>query len=404
MSATKIKNIHVRNLRRIQDEKIELNGCTAIVVAGNNKGKSTLLRALIDRFRGLKSDHIVSVDERKGFYKMVLTNGEVIEWDIDSNGKEKLSFTANGEKQKVTKEFMQAYFPKGFDVDEFLNKVPGKQKKDLERISGLDFTEVDREYEAVYENRTYYNKRLSEEKAKRIKFETHWVNEVRSTDDIEKEMNSIDVHNMNYKTVETKLAEKKLLLKDNYNEIDALKARIELLQELNMQLETEIDKGTIWLQDEKKKPKDEKYKNQLLVKVIDIRANNAAVLQEAEYKHCEDAAITSDNDIKKILFDKQEMLRLADMPDGFGFSEDGITYNGLPFDKKNQSSSSLYIGALKLAARSIGIVKAIHFDASYLDKNSLLQVQEWAESNKLQLLIEKPDWNDGPIRYEIIED
>jgi hypothetical protein len=404
MSTTKIKNIHVRNIKAIQEEKIELNGCTAIIIGGNHKGKTTLSRALIDRFRGVKNENIVRENQKDGLYCMELTSGERIIWEVDSKGKEKLSIIVNDKKEKVTKEIMQHYFPSEFDVDKFLNETPSKQKKILEKISGLEFSEVEKNYEAAYENRTYYNKRLAEEKAKRIKFETNWVNEVRSTDDLEKEMNSIDVHNMNYKTVQTKLEEKKTALKQRYDAIDGYKIMIKKLEEECMQLETEIDKGTVWLQDEKKLPKDESYKNQLLAKVIDIRANNAAVLQELEFNKCEKAAIDFDNEVKKILADKGEMLRLADMPDGFSFTYEGINYNGLPYDKKNQSSSALCIGALKLATRSIGEVKAIHFDASYLDKNSLMQVQEWAENNNLQLLIERPDFEGGEIRYEIIED
>jgi recombinational DNA repair ATPase RecF len=404
MSSTKIKNIHVRNIKAIQEEKLELNGCTAIIIGGNHKGKTTLSRALIDRFRGVKNENIVRVDAKDGMYCMELTSGEKIIWTIDIKGREKITISIDDKKEKVTKEIMQYYFPSGFDVDRFLSETPSKQKKILEKISGLDFTEVDKDYNAAFENRTYYNKRLAEESAKRIKFETHWINEVRSTDDLEKEMNSIDVHNMNYKTVQTKLEEKKKTLVENYNHIEHYKKQIKILEELNMQLETEIDKGTVWLQDEKKLPKDEAYKNQLLANVIDIRANNAAVLQEEEFKKCEKSATEFDNEIKKILADKEEMLRLADMPEGFGFSFEGITYNGFPYDKKNQSSSALCIGALKLATRSIGEVKAVHFDASYLDKNSLLQVQEWAENNNLQLLIERPDFDGGEIRYEIIED
>jgi hypothetical protein len=46
----------------------------------------------------------------------------------------------------------------------------------------------------------------------------------------------------------------------------------------------------------------------------------------------------------------------------------------------------------------------MHFDASFLDNNSLREVQEWAESKDLQLLIERPDMEGGDITYEIIQD
>ena len=44
----------------------------------------------------------------------------------------------------------------------------------------------------------------------------------------------------------------------------------------------------------------------------------------------------------------------------------------------------------------------MHFDASYLDKNSLSDIQLWADQNDLQLLIERPDFEAGEIKYEVI--
>ena len=90
------------------------------------------------------------------------------------------------------------------------------------------------------------------------------------------------------------------------------------------------------------------------------------------------------------------------MPDGFGFDDDGITYNGFAFNKEQLSSSGIYIAALKLAALGLGEVKTLHFDASFLDKNSLAEIETWANDNNLQLLIERPDFEGGEIEYQII--
>lgn len=90
------------------------------------------------------------------------------------------------------------------------------------------------------------------------------------------------------------------------------------------------------------------------------------------------------------------------MPEGFCFDDDGITYKGLPFNKESLSSSAIYIAALKLAALGLGEVKMLHFDASYLDKNSLAEIEDWAKENDLQLLIERPDFDGGEIEYQLI--
>lgn len=406
--STKIKSIYVKHLRAIYEQKLDLNGCTAIVIGGNNKGKTTLTRALIDRFRGIKAEHIVNESHREGLYSMEFTTGERVEWKINQLGKESLFYYPGdgGEyREKVTSGMMQHYFPAGFDVDKFLNDAPAKQRKTLEKLSGLDFSEADKSYKIAYENRAYYNKRLAEEQAKQVKFEPNWLNECRETLKIEQELEDINAHNLRYQTVESKLKEKEILHAKVLEEIECLKRQIELKLESGVQLEMEIVKGKAWLQDETRKPKNEEHKQKLKDQLKDIEKNNDAVKELQTLLNFEKYARDADNEVKKIIADKEEMVRLADLPVGFGFNEEGVTYNNLPFNKQSQSTSALYIAALKLAALTIGEVKAIHFDASYLDKNNLEQVMEWAENNNLQLLIERPDIEGcGEIRYEIIED
>jgi hypothetical protein len=52
----------------------------------------------------------------------------------------------------------------------------------------------------------------------------------------------------------------------------------------------------------------------------------------------------------------------------------------------------------------IGDIKTLCFDASYLDKNSLLEIEKWAADKDLQLLIERPDFDGGELRYEILSE
>jgi hypothetical protein len=345
----------------------------------------------------------VNYDSLNGAYKMVLTNGEVLYWEIDTEGKEKLTITVDGKREKITKEMMQYYFPATFDVDKFLNDPPSKQRKTLEKLSGLDFTDIDKAYAEATENRAYYKKRVAEDEAIKVQWEPHWVNEIRTTEAVEKEIESVEQHNLNFQTIKYKLDGKKDVYKIKLDKIEELKKEIEKLEEECMQLETEIDKGTVWLNNPDKQPKSEEDKKALKEKLRDIEKNNDVVRDLQMYSKNKKYIEQYEAEVKQILSHKDEMIKLSDMPDGFGFDEEGVTYNGLPYNKKNQSSSALYMGALKLAARVIGSVKAIHFDASYLDKNSMQTILDWAESNNLQLLIERPDWNDGPITYELVE-
>ena len=112
----------------------------------------------------------------------------------------------------------------------------------------------------------------------------------------------------------------------------------------------------------------------------------------------------ADKEVKRIEADKFDAVKNSSLPEGFAFDGDKVTYEGVPFNKQSLSSSGIYIAALKLATVGLGEVRALHFDASYLDKNSLKEIEVWADKNKLQLLIERPDFEAGEIEYQIIQD
>lgn len=402
---SKIKRIYVERLRAIDKQELNLNGATCIITGANNAGKSTLSTALIQRMRSIKSETIVKQGEKDGTYEMELTTGEKFVWWIDENGKEKMTFfSERGIKGSLTKDMCTFYFPKTFDVDEFLNETPAKQSKMLQKVSGLDFSDWERTYKSAYEERTWANRKLEEATAKRVKFEPEWYYEPRKTEDIEKEIEGIEAHNLRYDNVEKAVKQKEELIISYEAEVEKLKKQIEEYSVKIVNTQTEVGKGKAWMLDDKYKPKNEEHKQQLKTKLADIRANNAAIEIEEEWQKAEKNAIESRVAVDKCKTDKDEMIRLADLPSGFGFNDEGITYNNLPFDKKSLSTSAIYIAALKLAAKGLGDVKAIHFEASSLDRKSLSEIMEWAESEGLQLLIERPDFEGGPIQYEIIEE
>ena len=70
MSSKRIVTIEVHNLKAIDHQAINLHGCSCIVTAGNRKGKSTLLRGLIDRIQGVKPEMVVKKDESNGFAEL----------------------------------------------------------------------------------------------------------------------------------------------------------------------------------------------------------------------------------------------------------------------------------------------------------------------------------------------
>lgn len=404
---SKIKKISVSNLKAVSSLTADFDGCTAIITGGNNKGKSSFLKSLPERLRGNKPEMILKQGEKEGWAEWELTTGEKFVWTFDGK-KEKLVFiTEKNIKTGVTKEISNYYFPAVFDVDEFLNSTPAKQKAVLQKLTGIDFTEIDGLYKAAYEERTFANRKLAEEKAKLVYFDPKLAMAEIPTEELETELNSIAVHNLKYETVVKGINEKKSQIDSLDNEISELQAKIKVIEERSAIIAADIEKGNAWIAKDANKPKTNKA--ELEQKVAKIKEDNTAIIennkartQQIEYEKAVVNADEADAAVKKIEAEKLDVIKNASMPEGFGLSDEGITYNGFAFNREQLSSSGIYIAALKLAAIGLGEVKSLHFDASFLDKNSLADIEKWANENDLQLLIERPDFEGGEIEYHLL--
>lgn len=405
---SKIKKITVSNLKAVSSLTADFNGCTAIITGGNNKGKSSFLKSLPERLQGVKPEQILKHGESEGFAEWELTTGEKFVWTFKSGGKEKLTYISDRNiPGSITKDVSKVYFPPVFDVDIFLNSAPAKQKKVLQDLTGIDFTEIDRVYKEAFETRTYANKRVVEEKAKLGYVDPKLPITPISTNELETELNGIAVHNLKYKQVFDVVTAKRDQVQDNDKEVAELRVKIAALEEKKGLLLIDIEKGNAWLSDEKHAQKNNAAELQDKIDSIKsdnrtIEENNKAIEQQAAYEKAVFIAEEANDEVKRIEAEKLDVIKNASMPDGFGFSDEGITYEGFAFNKETLSSSRVYIAALKLAALGLGEVKTLHFDASFLDKNSLADIEKWANENDLQLLIERPDFEGGEIEYQII--
>jgi nuclear transport factor 2 (NTF2) superfamily protein len=442
---SKIQKISVTNFKAISDLEIDFKGCTAILTGGNNKGKSTFLRGVIDRIRGIKPELIVTNGKKEGSGTIELTTGEKFVWEFDIEGVDKLIFlTKEGYKTKVTKEIVARFFPPSFDIDKFLNSSPKDQSKQLQKIVGIDFTEIDNRYKLAYDDRTEKNREaerfhvklsqmlecekvdtvdLTELQAKK-EVERTRLNDLykknKAANDLlrdkwnkEKEEINKEVSEFNSQQTENRLAYNRC-----YDAMGVLKADGFNSEELENFVKT---KGKAILKDKVASelyPKEPEYVPEMPddkeLQVIDKQILEAsetntkakAYADYIEYKRSTEAAAIEAKDadikVKAIEEERENLIKSAKMPAGIAFALDGITVDGFPLDKSQISSSKLYCAALRIASMNIGEVETLHFDASFLDKNTLAEIENWASDNDLQLLIERADY-DGDIRYELIE-
>lgn len=462
--ASKVSKITVSNLKAVSELTADFNGCTAIITGGNNKGKSSFLRSLPDRIHGIKPDVILKQGEAEGFAEWLLDTGEKFIWNFfDATEKkkagEKLTFiTPAGIKGSVTRELALRYFPPTFNVDEFLNAAPKQQKATLQKLVGLDFTDVDKRYDEAYLDREGKNRRAMEQ---RIILEDFPMPEQVSPVSFEQLMfdKSAIRNRLNKLYQDNKAGNEKLRseydaecqrlrvewqqqCESEKQQVDDNNRKVEERIQQHSQATTavnvlrgmgykgdaeafidkmyvQIGKMQTYLQPvEPALPPTPTYVTEMpddteLKQVDDAilsatRTNQAAqlyvdwTLQRDKAATAKQIAEESDEVVKAIEREKMDMIKSAKMPEGFSFLGDGIAYTGLPFTREQLSSSGIYIAALKLAAMTLGEVRTLHFDASFLDNPSLAEIEKWAEGESLQLLIELPDRSGGDISYELI--
>lgn len=397
----KVKKITVSNLKAVSELTADFNGCTAIITGGNNKGKTSFLKSLPERIRGNKPNEIIKRGESEGFAEYELTDGSKFIWKFDNKTKkgESLSYiTKDNIKTSVTREIAQRFFPPVFDIDKFLHSTPKQQLKVLQDLTGIDLDEIDNRYKEAYQERTILNRLASEKKALVIEIDQSYPTEKKDVTPLIQELNSIDAYNSKIDYVESGISEKEDLIAEKEEEIKRLQAKINELQ-------TEIQKGNDFLSKNKRKSN----KEQLKVEIEQINDHNNKVNKRLkaeqtnkEYNEALVKAQKQDELVKSIEQEKKEALENANLPQGFEIKDGVLTFENYAISKDQLSSSGIYIASLKLASLQLGEVRTLHFDASYLDKNSLADIEKWANENDLQLLIERPDFDGGEIEYQLI--
>lgn len=441
---SKIQTIKISNFKVIEDLEMDFKGCTAIVTGGNNKGKTSFLRGIPDRIRFIRPDVIVKQGEKEGKGELTLTSGEKFIWEFDTNGRDKLTYITDQGRQSVSKDLGNQFFPPLFDIDKFLQSSPKDQTKQLQKIIGLDFTEIDERYKAAYDARTERNREAElyhVKLEKMIKCER--VDKVDLTDltakkEAEKKrLNDLYLKNKNTnQEARTKWEnEKEVINREcaDHNKKEQTKKNVftvchtALLTLKSSGYSGDADEFIDKLRDDLKPdmvpselyPKEPKYIDEMPdrteldkidAQIVAASETNAKAQKYQEYidhknatEAAKDVAYQANELVLSIENERQRMIESANMPDGISITPDGITVDGLPLDKTQISTSKLYCAALKIASINLGEVRTLYFDASFLDRKSLSEIQYWANKNDLQLLIERPDFDGGEIQYEIIE-
>ena len=158
MESVKIKKVDITNLKAVSNFTAFFDGKSAHVTGANGIGKSTVIRTLTDRLRGLKPSIVTKIGEKEGKTVMELTDGCRFEWSYNDQGKDELNYFTPASLKPVRREVFKhicgQYFPNQFDINKFLTTTePAKRLKMISELINIDLTEIQARYKEAFEAR-----------------------------------------------------------------------------------------------------------------------------------------------------------------------------------------------------------------------------------------------------------
>jgi hypothetical protein len=397
MNPLKIRSIEVDNFMRLRSVRIEPAQDVQVIGGENEQGKTSLFQFVRSACGGAKETPDVPIHRGADSSHGTIDFGELsVEMVIDAKGRRVVVRNADGKKcDGPPQAILDAFYSKvAFRPLEFASKKPEEQQKILRGLVGLDFAELDAKRAQLYEKRTGVGRVRDDAEARALVFPAS----VQSAPDAEVSVAELVQRKQEADTNNSHRAN----LVRRGDELTKVLAK--LRREL-VQAESDLDAIT-----------GELYACPIDIDTAPIvsaiataettnttvraKRDRAAAVTHFKAKDKEYTDLT--RQLEAIDAEKAEKMAKAPWPiPGLGFSDSGVTLNGLPFEqgsKAERMKVSLAIGA----ALNPNLRTMLLEDASLLDKSSMEVVHQVAREKDMQILVERVGSSDpGAI---IIED
>lgn len=412
----KIKKFVIENYKALKGRhEFEPDGHSFFLIGGNGQGKTSAGQAMIDLLTKKFPSQPVTTGEKEGYIEFQLDNGAKFYAKLSQNGKPKVEFiTGDGINVGSPKELLSSLAgdAASFSIDEFLSLSPKPRREMMERIQGIDLSDLNTAEANAVEDRRLLKRQLKDQEARVEPYDKSLVGqEPKKPADLIEAIEKMNDYNASCSNVGDKL--------------NALKDRKEELSTELLELQKRMNevKGKIQEVDEQLAVQ-EQYKREAqpysddeinsvkadLDKIEEqnekISAANRAHQEYERAKELQEKVDQAEKDVKFIRQQKEDLLQSNPLPaDGLDWSEDGdLVLDGLPFESNQIATSRKVIAGLQIAEALAGKIRYLHFDASVLDHTSAQQVVDWAESKGLQLCLERALWEGGDLKFEVIDD
>lgn len=409
----KILGLYVEKIKRIKVIDISPSGNMVVITGKNRQGKSSTLDSIAMVLGGKKLIPEKPVREGETEAKIVvkLDDYTVTRWWTNPETSYLKLETNEGAQIKNAQTVLDNIIGSlTFDPLEFTTVDPKKRVSLVQEITGLDFSEKDKEHKELYEKRRDLHRDGSQTAVLLKSYDD--LNDpgetVRDISDIKKDLETGEKHNAETNDANGKLS---LLKQEIENHTKWIKSVDEEKLKLERELKTKLDK--MW-EEKGKRFKDIESLDQRVIATGEIakrglvptdsfnseielyhksQANKKRQLDkknlEEKLKKERQEWEETDKKMKAITIAKDNQMSEAKMPvDGMSIGEKEILFNKIPF---SQLSSSEQIRISFAMAMSINpkLKIAMIKNGSLLDEDAMKEIEKIVKENDYQCWIER---------------
>lgn len=399
----KIVSLEAENLKRINAVNITPDGNMIVIGGKNAQGKSSVLDSIMMAIGGKSYIPSKPIKDDGNFGYVKLDLGDIIVKRVfTSDTDSKLTITNKEGSNFSSPQTMlnRLVGDISFNPLEFASNKHD-QLKTLKKLLGIDFTELDTEYDNIYDSRRFINKTVTaldnklaslDEPSKDTPTEEVSVadlivklsEQTKENQDNETARKSVESDIAKFKSAEAELESFKKQLAELENKI---KDRTKLQETWKK----EIDKSVKLVK--KLKDHDTSIVEGVISdadrvnKLVANRLTYLSVKQEFMDKANEADEMTAK--LNAIKDKKKEIISSAEMPiEGLSFNDDTVLFNGLPFSQASSAERLRVSVALAIALNpelSVMLIK----DGSLLDEDNLKMISDMAEAKNHQIWMER---------------
>jgi len=397
----KIQGFSIKNYKRIKSVEMKPEGALIVIGGENGQGKSSILESFMATIGGKGQQCNLPVRDGEVKAEMAWTFDDLkAALIIKKNGERKLTLTNEQGVISQAQTYLDRLYNKQlFNPLKFLEETPKKQLETLKQLVGIDFTELDEEYNSLYEERTVTNRGVKEYTAKLDMTERHLgvPDEEVSVNDLMVELDAALANNTDIRNKKKSLEGKYSIQNEWQYEIERLEQRLEDDKQHIAAIQKEIIDAESFL--DKMMPSDEDTIRQNINDCTDtnrkVRENKERFQLKVNLNNEQVLADDLTSRLERITTEKQRLLKEADFPvEGLSFDSEEIIFNGLPFSQESASGQrkvavSMAFKLLKPPIGSEYINVVLIKDSPYLDDKSLAELECVANQNDGQILLEK---------------